>query len=194
MRIESFYMRIYAGIAFLLLFTLVIHSVIYSQKMKSDMPIVWKETIGTLPFHGYSQGTINYEVNGETYTGVFTPRNDRAVKGEKYTMRYNVDNPKEIEVDYWHPVFLEGEKRYPFKATVKKIHKKSFWDPTPFVVYTFDIKEIHVERYVYLPPNYKQLYPNLTEGEHYEVECWAENADRIVLHLDKPLKDTTNAK
>jgi len=190
------YMRmIFAGVAFLLFFTLIIRSTIYCQKRKPGKTVIWKETIGTLDPHGHSHGTIQYQVDGKTYSAVFMLRNEDAVLGEKYTMRYNINNPEEVEIDYWHPVFVAGEETYPFVATIKKIHKKSLIDPTPFVTYTFEIKGIHIEKYVYLPANYKELYPGLKEGQHYVVECLAQDAaNRVVLHLDKPLKDTTNAK
>jgi hypothetical protein len=155
-----------------------------------DKKVIWRETIGTLDPHGHSHGTIHYQVDGNMYSTTFYLRNENAVLGEKYTMRYNVNNPEETEIDYWHPIFVSGEKTYPFAATIKKVHKKSVWDPTPFVVYTFDIKGMHLQRYVYLPPNYQELYPDLQEGKRYEVECLAKDAaNRVVLHLDKPIKN-----
>jgi hypothetical protein len=195
MSVNRFYMKVvYAGVAFLLFFTLAIRSFIFSQKKKSDKPVAWKETVGTLDPHGHSHGTIHYQVNGSMYSGTFMLRDADAVNDEKYIMRYNANNPEEIEIDYWHPVFIEGEQTYPFKAIIVKVHKKSILDPTPFVVFAFEVKGIHLKKSVYLPLNYEQLYPNLQAGQHYEVECWAKDANRVVLHLDKPIKDTVNAK
>ena len=70
---------IYASIAFLLFFTLVVRSVIFSQKKKSDKPVVWKETVGTLNPHGHGEGTIHYQVGSKEYSGRFIMRNENAV-------------------------------------------------------------------------------------------------------------------
>lgn len=153
-----------------------------------DKKVIWKETIGTLDPRGHSPAKIFYQVDGKTYSALLPLVSNDAVLGEKYTMRYNINNPQETEIDYWHPVFMAGEETYPVVATIKKVHKKSILDPTPFVVYTFDINGIHIERYVYLPLNYKELYPELKEGNRYEVECLTKDAaNRIVLHLDRPI-------
>ena len=126
MRINIFYMRvIFAGVAFLLFFTLIVRSVIYNQKKRSDKPAVWKETVGTLNPNGHGEGKIHYQVDDKEYSGTFIMRNENAVLGEKYTMRYNVNNPEEIEIDYWHPVFVSGEQTHPFIATIKKYIRKA---------------------------------------------------------------------
>ncbi len=179
----------YSAIGFLLFFTLVIRSVISSQKKQNDKPDVWKETVGTLDPRGHSPGTISYEVDGKMYYRKFFLTTVNSVLGEKYTMRYKLSDPEDIEIDYWHPVFLEGEKTHKFKAVIEKVHKKSIWDPTPFVTFSFDVRGTHFRRLVYLPKNYEDLYPDLKSGQYYDVECWVEDINRIVLHLDKPLKD-----
>jgi hypothetical protein len=140
---------------------LVLSMASFCSSQKNKRPVAWKETIGTLDPHGHGEGTIHYQVDGNEYSGRFTMRSQDAVLGEKCTMRYNIYKPQEIEIDYWHPVFVAGEQTYPFVATIEKVHKKSFWDPTPFVVYTFEVKGFHIKRAVYLQPNYLQIYPNL---------------------------------
>jgi hypothetical protein len=128
------------------------------------------------------------------YVSTFHHKNENAVLGEKYTMRYNINDPDMIEVDYWHPIFEPNEKTHRFKATITSIHKViPLIQPLPFVVFIFDVvyedNEVeHVKRYAILPMNYKQLYPNLKEGNQYVVECLEDNIYRMVLHLDKPIK------
>jgi hypothetical protein len=150
--------------------------------------IEWKETIGTLPFHGHGgQGEISYEVNGKTYKQFFDHRNDEAKKDDKYTMRYNVNKPEEIEVDYWNPVFIKGEITSVLAGRITKLEKKSIWNGAPFVVFTYFVNNTTLEKYQYLPPDYKEKYPNLSVGQKYEVESWDEDVTRVALHLNKPI-------
>ena len=162
----------------------------FCSNKKQKKQIVWKETIGTLPYHGNnSEGTVEYYVNGIKYSQFFEHRNDEARKDDKYTMRYNVDDPSEIEVDYWNPVFIEAEKTLHVVAKIDKLQKKTFWNEAPFVVFSYHINNTLLQKYVYLPPNYKVIYPNLSVGQYYQAECWEEDVNRVVLHLNKPIKD-----
>ena len=133
-------------------------------------------------------------VDGIMHQQYFDHRNDEAVKCEKYTMRYDIDDPEEIEVDYWNPVFVEGEKTSSVPAKITAIHKKSFWNPIPFVVFSFLVGNAVFEKYVDLPANYQIKYPDLHVGQLYFAECWDENVHRVVLHLDKQIKENLNEK
>jgi hypothetical protein len=151
-----------------------------------DREIVWKETVGTLDPSGYHEGTIYYLVDGQIHHAIFKHKNDRSVKNEKYTMRYNVDNPNDVQIDFWHPVYDSGETTVLTKATVIKVNgKTSIFHPNPTVRYVIDGET--TVRWVYLPRNYTQLYPNLQSKHFYEVERWSEDLNRVVIHLDKPI-------
>jgi hypothetical protein len=188
MRINHLYMRIlYASFAFLLFFILVIRGVIYCQKKRSDKPATWKETIGTLDPQGHGEGTIQYNVDGVQYHNVFKGISNKWVEEQKYTMRYNVNDPKEIQVDNWNPVFIESESTHTFPARVKKVQSPSFFSHSAAVIYSYKVNRHEIEQWIYLPRDYKQRYPNLQENQYYQVECWDKNIYRSVLHLDKPI-------
>jgi hypothetical protein len=158
---------IYGSLAFLIFFTLALHNIKQRQK-KSESSIVWKETIGTLDPHGYKQGTIYYDVNGKMYNGVFKGVTNPGVDSLKFTMRYNANDPNVISVDYWNPVFVEGEKTAVFIATIVRVKKNAnLWKPKPFIVYKYHIGSITLKKWIFLPPNYLQLYPNLHDGQRY---------------------------
>lgn len=36
---------------------------------------------------------------------------------------------------------------------------------------------------------YKEKYPDLKEGNSYEVEYWQENPERAIMHLNKPVEN-----
>jgi hypothetical protein len=164
----------------------------FCQNPAQRKPIKWVETIGEHNPKGYNHGNITYIANGEQYSQPFYIRNPFAAPGEKYTMRYNADNPEETQVDYWHQVFLPGELTYTVDAKIDKIVNKSFFNKRSRVEFSFLLGNETIERYADLPPNYKQLYPNLTVNQHYPVECFVIDTTnglrlstgRIVLHLE----------
>ena len=180
---------VFSFVAFFVFFGLVGRKFISEQLSKSDKPILWNETVGSLDPHGHSHGTIYYDVAGKLHTAVFWLRDDDNVLGEKYSMRYTANNPDEIEIDYWHPVFIEGEETIFFDAVITKVNKRSFINPTPFVIFDFKVYGRVMKKSVYLPENHKELYPELKEGNHYKVECWEKDIHRVVLHLDKLIED-----
>ncbi|MBC7554405.1 MAG: hypothetical protein H7257_10545, partial [Taibaiella sp.] len=116
------------------------------------------------------------------------------IKGERYTMRYNDKDPEDIEVDYWHPVFEKEENTHFTFARISKIQKKNFFSIGTAIVYNYTVNERKIEKCIYLRDDYKILYPNLKEGQFYEVEFWDKNVYRGVIHLEKPILDTSKWK
>jgi len=166
----------------------------FCSSQKNMKPIIWKEVIGQLDARGYHEGTIYYLVDTTLYRGPFKFKNVDAVSGERYTMRYNVNKPTEIEIDYWNPVFEIGEKTYFSHATITKVKGISTFHPKAVVRYSFQVNGTTYKKWVYLCPNYKQIHPNLQDGQQFIIEYWAKDINRVVLHLDKPINDTANAK
>lgn len=169
----------------LLLLCILSTGLCFCSNRKQKKSIVWKETVGTLPFLGHGgQGQIDYEVNGKMYRSFFDHRNSDAKKDDKYTMRYNVDDPNEIEVDYWNPVFVPGEKTSHVVARIDKIQTKNFWREANSVTFSYHVNNALLQKYVYLPPDYLQKYPTLKVGQLYDAECWDEDVNRVVVHLN----------
>lgn len=177
---------------------LLIKTTAFPQLKKSNNTVVWKDTVGVLDPRGYKQGTIYYVANGEIYHAVFKGISDKATKEQKFKMRYNIANPQEVQIEFWNPVFIEGEKTHKLVARVKKIQTPDFFTRYAAIIYTYSIPfpdKIHkFKRWVYLPQDFRQRYPNLREGQLYEVEVLDKNVYRSVLHLDKPIKDTADAQ
>ena len=191
-------MRVLSTILGLIIFAvLAIRSTKAHRKKQSIGPIVWKDTVGTLDPQGYRKGTIYYVVNGVTHHADFVGITDKELKDQKFTMRYNIGNPEEVQVDDWNPVFVEGEKKHLLIAKVKKIqHVVKYWSPAANITYTYIIpfpdKPRKIERWIYLPKDFEQRYPNLKEGQYYEVEVGDKDIYRSVLHLDRPLRDSVS--
>ena len=182
------YMKVYTYcfMAMICLFT-------FCSGKNDKKPIVWKETIGIKVVDG-NLNWIHYNVNGIQYKNRFDIRSYGEISGEKYTMRYNINNPKEIEIDYWNPIFEKNETTYFCVSKNIKIHWINFWEPKYIVIYYYEANGYTHKKTQSLPPNYKKNYPNLKEGQIYEIETLSENPQRAIIHLDKPIKDTTNNK
>lgn len=177
------------------LILLLVCTIIFGQQTKTKKEKRWIETVGTHKPKGYNHGYIYYQVDGEVFSAPFYRRISTAVEGEKYTMRYNADNPEEVEIDYWHPIFLEGEMTYTVVGTVTKVVKSNFFEKIPLVEFSFYLGDDKFDRYIYMPKNYAQLFPDLHENQKYQVECFVIDTinglhlstGRIVLRLDKKI-------
>jgi hypothetical protein len=146
----------------------------------------WKEIIGFIegnPRNSY----IHYIVSGKEYKYSCATMYGSINEGEKCFLRYNINNPNEVEIMYWKPIFLSDEYTTKANGQIDKIYWFHWNSPKYAIRYTYIIDGVSVTREQVLPPNYKEQYPLLKEGQWYEVECWVENAQRAIIHLDKPL-------
>jgi hypothetical protein len=147
----------------------------------------WVETIGYIEGNT-SNCYIHYEVAGVKYKTRYASKYGSLDEGEKSSLKYNKINPTEVEILYWKPIFLKEESTIIFSGCIKKIYWFHWKESKYAVRYTYNINGVNIRREQVLPPNYKELYPNLKEGQSYQVECWAENPQRAIIHLDKPIK------
>lgn len=146
----------------------------------------WITTWGTLSGVTHNR-KIRYEVNGQYYSQRFYKSYYGMVpKGEKYELKYNPNNPLEIEICYSCPIFLEDENTKIIVGEVKqvewvggKIYKHLF-------LYSYTIGGVKKVKEQGLPINFREIYPELEEGQRYYVEFWLDDPDRAVMHLNKP--------
>ena len=171
---------------YFVLFSVIVTSFTFCSVKKKSNDIVWKNVIGTIEPMG-RETYIHYYVDGNLHTERYYLIIYGAVKGEKFTMRYNVKDPKEIQIDYWNPVFEKEEDIKYSKAQVKWVHWFSFHEPKYVLHYTYDIGLGSITKEQVLRPKYKNYYPNLKKGQVYEVEFSPENPQRGVLNLDKAI-------
>jgi hypothetical protein len=162
-------------------------SAVTAQTKSNEKNIVWKETVGRLNRIGYHIGTIYYKVDTVIYAAEFEHLNNNAVLGERYTMRYNVNKPTEVDIDYWRPVFEKGENTLFTTGRITSVDGKvNMFHPKAAVRYACAINGVKYNKWIYLPPNFQELYPNLKEGQSYQVEYLQKDINRVVLHLDRP--------
>ena len=152
--------------------------------------VVWKETIGTICDRGLKASWVCYEVDGKSYSEMVDGWYSNTVIGEKYVMRYNVNDPKDIEIDSWHPVFEENERSFYATGRILEIqHHHNIFLTDDAVIYVFEVHGKRIEKWIELPENYKQLYPSLQEDQLYNVQVWNKNIHRAVLRLDLPIRE-----
>ncbi len=158
-----------------------------SSKKETRDNIKWKETIGYFDPRRYKGGKIVYNSDSEQITVSYGYMTDVCF-GLKYSMRYNINDPHEYEIDYWNPVFEEGEQTFYTIAKITGFQFEHFYSKGNSVLYYYFINGKKKKKWAYMPPNFRILYPNLAVGQCYRLEYWSENANRNKIHLDKPVK------
>lgn len=148
-----------------------------------------EQGIGTVSYGypGRPRGCdIRYIVNGQEYEGYSYMPNYEAYRiiGDKFKILYNPTNPKEFQVIEWEPVFTEDEETIQVIGEITTMG--SIWGRS--IEFTYKVNGQEYERWQYLPPDYEKRYPNLKEGNKYMVRAWAENPQRAIIYLDKPIK------
>ncbi len=146
----------------------------------------WVETIGFIkgsPSNYYIYNKVN-EIEYRKRYGYLV---GMLYEDEKCKIRYDLNDPNQIEILYWHPCFLPNEPTFVTNAEIKLIQKANILSKLNNINFQYTFGDIQFERNQILPPNYKELYPDLKEGQTYEVECWVENPQRAIIHLDKPI-------
>ena len=166
---------------------LIFLSVFFLSCAHNEKSAIWVETVGELDPVGTKAGTMYYKVKDDWHSVPFSLISAKKVLNVKYTMRYNANNPSEVKVDYWNPIFLDDEKTVSKVAKITDIQSEWFLSPQAAVIYEFETNGQKIEEWTYLPPDYRKLYPNLKVGQYYQVECWQDNVLRSVLHLKKPV-------
>jgi len=155
----------------------------------------WKETYATLYKYGYGRGAVSmiyYRVEGKLYktNGSFSVQGK--VLGDKYLIKYNPDNPKQIKEYAWNVGFLKTEKTVEAVGIINSISSANliFGRAKDMqIVFTYTVNDKEYQRSQDLQPDYKEKYPNLSEGQKYKVLYWDKNPQRAVLYLDKPIKE-----
>jgi len=147
----------------------------------------WKVT------NGYVRGNsknryIFHSVNGREYKNRFLLSFYGEVDDELFELKYCKSNPKNIEINYCKPIFLEKERTEIFKGKIKKIVKYNIFPSKYSIQYSCVVQGKIIEKEQELPSDYKKRFPNLSEGQFFEVECLLSNARRNLIHLDRQIK------
>jgi|GEM_PF-1647733 len=155
----------------------------------------WKETYATLYKYGHGRGAVNmvfYIVDGKRYevSGYFDVYGK--VIGDKYLIKYNPNNPKQIYEYVWYVSFLTTEKTEVAIGQIDDIWSKHIEFGRlrrDGITFSYTVNERIYERTQYLQPDYKERYPNLSNGQKYKIHYWEKNPQRAVLYLDGPIKE-----
>src|SRR5690625_985294 len=155
----------------------------------------WKETYATLYKYGYGRGAVSmifYWVDGKRYeVNSYFDANGKAI-GDKYLIKYNPDNPKQIKEYTWNVGFLTTEKTEESVGVIENIDSKRIdfgRTRVSWISFDYTVNGKIYQRTQDLQPDYKEKYPNLSEGQKYKVLYWAKNPQRAVLYLDKPIRE-----
>jgi hypothetical protein len=149
--------------------------------------IIWDTTIGTIyEIHqGGRFSRISYIVNGKLYKDIVGGLYEDVAINEKFIIYYDRNRPKKTSIDFTRPVFEKGEDTLFRIGKIIKIEKQKYFFTTSKLRFGFKIHNGHIiKKWVELPDNYEELYPNLKEGQYYYVVVWKPNAYRCVLRLD----------
>lgn len=174
----------------------VLSGIIWIFILTNDSPEINnpKYTIGEIV--RFTQGTkssglgavIQYvvdEIEYETTIGSFADKAN--VIGEKYKVKYDSQNPEKRVVLTESPVFLDDELTRTTKGKITKFSLTSHKGRTGFI-FKYKISNKDFIKAQTIQSNYKEQYPDLKEGNSYEVEYWEQNPERAIIYLDKPIK------
>lgn len=123
-----------------------------------------------------------YSVNGEVFSfwGYY---NNTLVIGDKFIVMYDCEKPKESKVVLDKPIFLENEKTINSKGKITRV--KIYSKKAVYFEYVAN-GELYT-RIQCLPNDFKVQYPALSEEKEYQIVYWADNPQRAIIYLDKPL-------
>lgn len=155
----------------------------------------WKETYATLYRYGYGRGAVSmvfYWVDGKRYEVNGSFNANGKVIGDKYLIKYNTDNPKQIKEYTWNVGFLTTENTEETVGIVEGIWSMNILfnrDEDMGITFFYTVNGKKYERTQRLQPDYKEKFPNLSKEQKYKVLYWDKNPQRAVLYLDKPIKE-----
>lgn len=177
----------------ILIVTAIFGSVIYVYfiKEKFDFDKNGVENIGIVVSdqqNSTSAPKFKHQVNGKEYVGTYVAQLPGLTIGEVFPLRYNPDNPREILVDLWEPLFLPNELISETVGEITCVSEVKFGSPRPAVCFEYVADDETVNRLQELPMNYKTQFPKLIVGQRYEVDYWKENPKRAIIYLDKPVE------
>jgi hypothetical protein len=171
---------------FLLCFALLLSSFSRCVGREKKDDVKWRSTIGTIEPRG-NITWIHYKVNDVAHTARFYYQKYGQVHGEKFAMKYNVQDPAQIEIEYWNPVFEKSEKTYSFNGAVKRIRKKSLFQKMPCIDFTYEVNGSKIVKEQTLPVDYEKIYPSLDKTKKYVVQVCGEDTRRSIIHLEQPV-------
>lgn len=136
---------------------------------------------------------VEYIVNGVKYEVRTTSSAYEAnVHGERFEVKYDKNNPAKSVVLTNKPVFLESESTGIEKGKITRLYRFAWGggkDATNYAVeFEYIINGEKYKKSQELHPDYKEKYPELTKGKHYEVRYWVDNPERAIIHFDNPVE------
>lgn len=159
-------------------------------------PIVndtWITNVGVIYRLGGPRGStphLYYILDNERYECNVNFNALGLVKGDKFKLKYNPNNPNEVDVHSWEPVFLKEEHVINSVANVDKILHFKWWGKGPKYAVRFSYLNEQGQSFTReqdLPLNFEELYPNLKEDKKYHVSYWDYNNQRGIIDLTKPI-------
>lgn len=146
----------------------------------------WEKTYAMV-YHiyvGKGGSTRNeYFVDDKRYefSGRYTA--SRVILGEKFIIKYNPDNPKKIKAYVWLPIFLSSYEET--KETVGEVTRIFWINRKSYALgFKYEVDGVKYKRSQHLPPNYKEVLPELEKGQSYKVIYDASFPQRAILIFD----------
>ncbi len=154
-----------------------------------------KTTVGTIV--GIEQGTkssgkdamIIYKYQDDSFTKRIRSSKYRAnIKGEKYNVVFDSLNPSNSIVLIFQPIFNIDEET---KITIGKITRiyQFNWSENKYisnygVEFQYNANGSSFTKDQSLPPQFKHQFPDLKEGDNFNVEYWLKNPERSIIKIE----------
>ena len=189
-------MKVIFIILWIIIITIVFKFIIESLSNYFNPEPEWNKvgvnTIGTVS--QIKTGRPNYtsftfEVDGEEYMAESTFSSFGLTYTERYEILYSKENYEKIKVIPWKPVILKSEEDDFFEIegkVMKLINTNPFSINSDYskILFKFYIDNVMYEKSQFLPPNFRELYPNIESYKTCKVKYWKYDPQRAILLLN----------
>lgn len=137
---------------------------------------------------GYTSGgnrncKINYTIAEVNYSTRFYRPPYGRTELEFYLLKYNPEDPGQVDIVYACPVFLTQEKTAITKGRIDEIFK-IFVGSVKSIRYSYTVDGVTYQREQELPLDFEIKYPDLKTGKTCNVSYLTNNPKRAILNLE----------
>lgn len=124
--------------------------------------------------------SFNYIVNDSTYVYFVKNPSRYWVVGEKYQLKYDIENPGNAYLSLYTPVFLPNEKTQKTVGTIKSLFGEN-------CLFSYSGPTGSIERIQLVNKSVLDRISQIREGTQFEVEYDPTNPERAIIYFDRPV-------
>src|SRR5690606_3765452 len=103
--------------------------------------------------------------------------------GDKFRIKYDPNNPEDYTIYTHKPVFSTADTVFDQKILITTGELERVYSHRPVVLFSYEVQGEKYERNQDLPPNFRDTFPDLKEGNTYRVVYLSEEPKRAIILL-----------